>query len=95
MRMNCMNSRFMRRITSEHLELLVREERVALRQHRARAAQDALAVRLRVEGSDLAVGARGHPRDEAVDALLLVHLRDLVVEPADVERHQVGHHVER
>ena len=44
----------------EHLELLVREQRVALRQHLASALKDALAVGLRIQGTYL-TGSAGHP----------------------------------
>ena len=44
----------------EHLELLVGEQRVALRQHVPRAAQRALAEGLGVQRTDLAERGRGH-----------------------------------
>ena len=72
----------------EHLKLLVAEQRIALGQHMACAAEDALAVGLRIERSDLAVGRDGHQRDQAVQAAILVRLHDLVaVERADVQGH--------
>ena len=66
-RMYSMNLRFMRYM---HLQLFIRQQRVALPVSTLfaplRRSEDALAVRLRVEGTDLPEGGRGHQRDPPV-----------------------------
>ena len=58
----------------EHLELRIVEERIALCEDVASAAEDALVEALGTQCADLAVRARGHQRDEAVELAPLVRL---------------------
>ena len=79
----------------DHLQIVVGEQGVALRQHVVGTGEDPLAVRLGREGAELADRGARHGRNPAKLNPPSVHALNALVQLADVEGHEVLGEVER